>query len=257
MPAHYPLIPMSRRELGLLPALEQLRTRRLPRADAARKLRLSARQVRRKLRAYRRRGRRFRRARFTLSKVYPNLLLGACPSSPGQAWVSDFTRLPWRGRILYLATVLDLFTREIVGWNLQDRHATPLVLGALCSALLRCPRPGIFHSDNGREYDARVTRGFLTGLGIATSRSHPGCPRENGYQEAFSSQFKVELGDPDRVRSVGELVAEVHRMVYAYNTSRIHSALRMAPRVFRERYENRPLMRGPEVVENVSNVWGS
>lgn len=209
------------------------------------------------IKAYRRRGRRFKRARFTLTKVYPNLLLGACPSAPGQVWVSDFTRLVWQGKVLYLATVLDLFTREIVGWSLQDRHATSLILHALVAALLHRPRPGIFHSDNGREYAAKVTTGLLTGVGTAISRIHPGCPWENGYQEAFYSQFKIDLGDPNRFSTLGELVAGVHRLVYAYNTSRIHSALRMAPRVFRERYENRRPLGAPEVVEKVSNVWGS
>jgi transposase InsO family protein len=209
------------------------------------------------IKAYRRRGRRFKRARFTLTKAYPNLLLGACPSAPSQAWVSDFSRLLWNGRILYLATVMDLFTREIVGWALQNRHGVPLVLHALFGGLLHRSRPGIFHSDNGREYDARVLTGLLTGLGVAISRSHPGCPWENGYQEAFYSHFKLDLGDPSRFPTLGELVAEVHRLIYAYNTSRIHSALRMAPRTFRERSETRRPLRVPEVVEKFSNDWGS
>lgn len=191
------------------------------------------------MKAYRRRGKRFRPARRTLTKTYPNLLLGIMPSVPGAAWVSDFTELSWRGRTLYLATVMDLWSREIVGWSLLTTHSSVLVLHALCMALLHRSRSPIFHSDNGQEYAAKAVTGLLTDVGTAISRIHPGCPWENGYQEGFYSQFKVELGDPSRFRSLGELVAEVHRLLYTYNTSRIHSALGMPPRVFAEKHAHR------------------
>lgn len=191
------------------------------------------------MKAYRRRGKRFRHARRTLTKRYGNLLLGIMPSVPGATWVSDFTELSWRGRKLYLATVMDLWNREIVGWSLLTTHSAVLVLQALTMALLHRSRPGIFHSDNGREYGARTVTGLLTDVGTAISRIHPGCPWENGYQEGFYSQFKVELGDPARFRSLGELVADVHHLLYAYNTSRIHSALGMPPRVFAEKHAHR------------------
>lgn len=187
------------------------------------------------IKAYRRRGRRFRRARFTLTKRYPNLLLGIMPAFPGHAWASDFTELAWQGKKLFLCTVLDLWSREVVGWALLGRHHAVLVLQALCMALLHRPRPTIFHSDNGRENDARVVTGLLTSVGTTISRIHPGCPWENGYQEGFYSQFKTELGDPNRFRTLGELVAEVHRLLYTYTHTRIHSALTMPPRVFAEK----------------------
>lgn len=202
------------------------------------------------IKAYRRRGKRFRRARFTLTKRYQNLLLGILPSFPGHVWVSDFTELAWRGRKLFLCTVMDLWSREVVGWSLLTTHSAVLVLQALCTGLLHRPRPAIFHSDNGREYDARVVTGLLTGVGTVISRIHPGCPWENGYQEGFYSQFKTELGDPSRFRSLGELVAEVHRLIYAYNHTRIHSALRMPPTVFAEKNAHRVV--GARLVEKVS-----
>ncbi|MCK6462410.1 MAG: integrase core domain-containing protein [Candidatus Pacebacteria bacterium] len=61
------------------------------------------------------------------------------------------------------------------------------------------------------------------------SRSKPGCPWENGYQESFYSQFKVDLGDPNRFETLGELVYEIYRLVWIYNNTRIHTALKMAP----------------------------
>lgn len=202
------------------------------------------------IKAYRRRGKRFRRTRLTLTKRYPNLLLGIMPSFPGHVWVSDFTELHWKGRKLFLCTVMDLWSREVVGWSLLTTHSTVLVLQALCGALLHRPRPGIFHSDNGREYDARAVTRLLEEAGTAISRIHPGCPWENGYQEGFYSPFKTELGDPSRFRSLGELVAEVHRMIFTYNHTRIHSALRMPPTVFAQQHARRT--ESVSVIETVS-----
>lgn len=73
---------------------------------------------------------------------------------------------------------------------------------------------------------------MLTNLGVSISRSKKGCPWENGYQESFYNQFKVDLGDPNRSASFGELVAAIYNTIYRYNTVRIHSALRMAPSQF-------------------------
>lgn len=206
------------------------------------------------IRARRRTGKRFRHARRTLTKRYSNLLHGVCPSAPHQVWVSDFTELSWRGRKLFLCTVMDLYTREVVGWSLLTTHSAVLVLQALSMALLHRPRPRIFHSDNGREYDARSVTGMLAEIGTRISRIHPGCPWENGYQESFYSRFKTEFGDPSRFRSLGELVAEVHRTIYMYNYTRIHSTLRMPPRVFAQQHAHRPV--GIRRTETVSSFWG-
>lgn len=115
-------------------------------------------------------------------------------------------------------------------------HSSALVLQALFVAVRHRARPRIFHSDNGREYGSVVFTRALSELGVAVSRSARSSPRQNGYQESFYSQFKVDLGDPDRFRSLGELVYEIHRLIWVYNHTRIHSALRMAPLLFAERY---------------------
>ena len=139
--------------------------------------------------------------------------------------------------ILYLSTVMDLFAREIAGWAVMNTHSVPLVLQALFSAAEHHPRPNIFHSDNGREYGSRIFTGALLGFGIRISRSKKSSPWENGYQESFYSQFKVDLGDPERFKSLGELVYEIHRLVWDYNHRRIHSALKMPPALFSNRYQ--------------------
>jgi len=183
------------------------------------------------IKPYRRRGRRWRKPKEKLA-VYPNLLMTAIPRYPNHVWVADFTHLTWKRKDVVVATTLDVYTRRIVGIAIGTRGGTALVTQALWSALLNHPRPAIFHSDNGVEYNARSFRGMLVNLGIQISRSKKGCPWENGYQESFYDKFKVDLGDPSRFDTLGELVYSIYQTVHTYNTVRIHSALRMAPRQF-------------------------
>jgi transposase InsO family protein len=178
----------------------------------------------------RRRQRWLKKAKIVVS--YANLLFSTTPTYLHQVWAADFTEIEWHGRTIYIATVIDLYTRQIVGVSVAVRKGTPLVMQALMSALLHHPPPSIFHSDNGREYDAMVFIGALTKLQVLVSRSHPGCPWENGYQESFYGKFKLDLGDPNRCMSLGELVALIYRTIWEYNNTRIHSALRMPPRQF-------------------------
>lgn len=187
------------------------------------------------IRPYRRRGKKPRTSRPFRS--YPNLLLTTTPASPNEIWVADFTELLWQQRKVFVATVLDPFTREIVGASVALRRGASLALQALFAALAKHRKPMIFHSDNGVEYDTSVFRRALTDLGIVISRNRPRSPWENGYQESFYDKFKVDLGDPNRLASLGELVYAIYRVIWEYNTTRIHSALKMPPRVFAERYE--------------------
>jgi transposase InsO family protein len=186
------------------------------------------------IRPYRRRGRKAWKRR-VIPAIYPNLLTNVIPGYRHHVWAADFTELGWRGRTVYAATVLDLYTREVVGVAVSLRKGAALTVQALCASLLHHPRPAVFHSDNGREYEARAFVAVLERVGSQISRSHPGCPWENGYQESFYGKLKTDLGDPGRFSSLGELVAEVYRAVWAYNHTRIHSALRMPPLVFIER----------------------
>jgi len=209
-------------------------------AEALGRNRKPIRRVMRKygIKPYRRRGRRWRR-KHAVSVTFPNLLLTTIPAYPHHVWAADFTELAWRERTVYVATVIDLYAREIVGVAVAVRKGVVLTLQALCAALLHHPRPSIFHSDNGREYEARAFVGMLVRLGIEISRSNPGCPWENGYQESFYDKFKVELGDPARFRTLGELVAEIYRVIWYYNHARIHSTLKMPPMIFVKKYQER------------------
>lgn len=189
------------------------------------------------LKPYRRLGKKRWKKR-ALAGNYPNVLLTTIPTYPHHVWAADFTELAWERKV-YVATVLDLYTRQIVGLAVANRKGTILTTQALCGALLHQPRPATFHSDNGREYEAKAFVAVLTKLGVNISRSKPGCPWENGYQESFYGKFKLDLGDPKRFKTLGELVAAIYATVWVYNHTRIHSALKLPPSVFAEQTKNR------------------
>ncbi len=180
------------------------------------------------IKAYRRRGRKYKKTK-NIKVIYPNLLMTACPTHENHIWVSDFTYIPFQGKTVYVATVLDLFTRKVVGVSVYTTHAVQLTLSTFMNALMHNPRPDIYHSDNGSEYNAKVFIEMLETVGVLISRSAPGCPWENGYQESFYSQFKIDLGDPSQFKTLGELVFNIYQTIWKYNNTRIHSALKMSP----------------------------
>jgi len=169
--------------------------------------------------------------------VFPNLLLTEVPLGPGDIYASDFTHVKYQGKWVYVATVLDVFTREIVGVSILTTHHTQLVVNALSSALLYRPPPRILHSDQGSEYNSTDYTTLVQSLGIQQSMSAAGCPWENGYQESFYKGFKLDLGDPDCFATLGELVAGTYSTINYYNQNRIHSAHNQPPRLFKEQYE--------------------
>jgi putative transposase len=195
------------------------------------------------IKPYRRRPKKLYKKRDHGAKTpYPNLLMAVFPEKQDAAWASDFTYLGYRGRWLYLATILDLFTRTVVGLRILTVHTVALTLGALQDALRNGRRPQILHSDQGSEYSAKRYGRYAEAFGIRLSMSRKSSPWENGYQESFYSQFKVDLGDPNRFDSLGELIAEIYRLIFVYNHLRIHSKLKMPPAVFAER--QRELLKG-------------
>jgi len=183
------------------------------------------------IKAYRRRGKRWKKTR-NIKVVYPNLLLTTYPAYTNHIWTSDFTHVMFNDKIIYIATVMDIYTRKIVGLSVLTTHTVQLVLTALLGAIQNHPRPDIYHSDNGSEYNSYIYINALNTLGVNISRSKPGCPWENGYQESFYSQFKIDLGEVNRFGSLGELIFNIYQTIYRYNNSRIHSALKMSPNQF-------------------------
>ena len=184
------------------------------------------------LKPYRRHRKPFKRSIISIYDKYPNLL----PTTPliriNQIWVTDFTYLWYRNRFIYVATVIDIFNREVVGACVLTNHSSSLVIQAVVSALMNHSRPDIIHSDQGSEYTAEIFQDFCCLSGIKISMSDKGSPWQNGYQESFYDKFKIDLGDPNRFESLGELVYEIYHTIHIYNTTRIHTALKMSPREF-------------------------
>lgn len=162
----------------------------------------------------------------------PNLLATLTVWCKNQVWVTDFTYIKWHGQFLYLCTVIDLYTREVVGVSIKTNHSALLVAEALLNALSAYGPPSLIHSDQGSEYRSKLFRSILIHYAIAQSMSKKGSPWQNGYQESFYGNFKVDVGDVNRFETEGEVIAELYRSIYYYNNLRIHLSLGCPPAVF-------------------------
>jgi putative transposase len=161
--------------------------------------------------------------------VAPNVLDQSFEvGEPNKVWASDFTYMHTRRGWAYLAVVLDLGSRKVVGWSVRPTMEESLVLDALRQALLqRGPLPGLVqHSDRGTQYAGRAYQQMLADNDIVCSMSRRGNCWDNACVESFFSTLKRELPNDD----VFEDWREVERAVFAYveahyNTRRPHSAL--------------------------------
>lgn len=168
-----------------------------------------------------------------LTTTIPNHLAQLCPIKPNVLWAGDFTYFWFQQQWYYLATVIDVYTREIVGWHISSHHTTDLIKHALLDAIERRKNtPQYFHSDQGSEYTSALFLTILACYDIQPSHSHKGCPWQNGYQESFYSNFKLELGSIHQLQYRGQLIEGIYQQIYYYNTSRIHLSLAMSPQQF-------------------------
>ena len=170
----------------------------------------------------------------------PNLLIDAPPPDGiNQLWVGDITYIPLAGGdFLYLATLMDRFSRYIVGWDLQDHMQESLVLATLRAAIrLRQPKPGlIHHTDRGGQYAATCYRQVLGRARMPQSMSRPDNCYDNAFMESCFGTVKTEL---EMKPYANERVArtEVPEFLGYYNTQRRHSALGyLTPEQFEAEY---------------------
>jgi putative transposase len=154
------------------------------------------------IKPYRRKGRKPFKKNDKPHDLYPNLLLTNIPEHANHIWASDFTHLKHKNRFVYVATVLDIFTREIVGWSVMTTHSVRLILNALLNAIMYNPTPMLVHSDQGSEYISKDYISLVEKLGIKVSMSRKASPWENGYQESFYGKFKTDMGDPNRFNTL-------------------------------------------------------
>jgi transposase InsO family protein len=165
--------------------------------------------------------------------IFRNEIICLCPLYPNVAWSGDFTYIKYHGSFIFLATVMDIFTREIVGAAISCYHNCHLVKAATLEAKQkRGLLPQYFHSDQGSEYRAEENADYLLKEGVIVSMSKKAHPWENGCQESFYSQFKLELGNVNRFDSQEHLIEAIWLQLYYYNSHRIHTALKMSPKQY-------------------------
>ena len=161
--------------------------------------------------------------------IAPNLLKQRfVASAPNQVWLADITYIPTGEGWLYLAAVLDLATRKVVGWAMREHLRTELAAAALLMATQRQrPGPGlIHHSDRGSQYAAGEYRQLLSNAGMRASMSGTGNCYDNAPMESFFHTLKVELVHQRRWATRDEARRDLFAYIEGYyNRQRIHSAL--------------------------------
>jgi putative transposase len=190
-----------------------------------------------KLKAFRRRQKYFKPDDVKQAPAhYPNLLKNLCVISPRTAYATDFTYINFHGSFIYVATVIDIFSRELLGWDISTRHTADMMKRSLEMAF-RKGTPVIMHSDQGSEMKSEIYVSYAESNGAKISMSAKSSPWQNGYQESFYNGFKLDLGDPNRFDSLGELIEAINQTINYYNRRRIHTALKTTPSKYFEQYE--------------------
>jgi len=164
--------------------------------------------------------------------VYPNLARQVKPTAINQLWVADITYIRLRTEFVYLAVVLDTFSRRVIGWALGRTLEAELALTALRMAVIeRKPAPGlVHHSDRGVQYACGDYTDFLKEHGIIISMSRKGNPYDNAACESFMKTLKYEEVYRNEYRDFQDVRASMGEFLdHVYNQKRLHSALGYVP----------------------------
>lgn len=153
-------------------------------------------------------------------------------SPNNRIWVQDFTYIKTRQGVRYVAMVLQLSTREIVGWSLGKNHSAELTRNALLDALSKRKAPDILHNDRGSEYLSFAMEQTCRLAGIKMSASSPNSPWQNGFCERIMNTIKNEGESLYSMPDTAHLVEEIAIRIYKYNNKRIHKSLKMAPSAY-------------------------
>lgn len=157
-----------------------------------------------------------------------NLLLDKAPETAiNQVWVGDITYIRVGAKWAYLSTVMDRYSREIIGWSFSRERTAALIREALLMAIeeKQPPAKTIFHSDQGAEYASKEYRQALEDNGFQVSMSRKGHCWDNAYMESFFHTLKTEMVYFMKFRHLAEAIAHIMEYMRFYNHERIHSGI--------------------------------
>lgn len=162
-------------------------------------------------------------------------------TAPNQKWVGDTTELLTSNGKLFLAAILDLYSKFVVGWALSPVNDRYLTIAALDMAVKRrCPETGLLHhSDQGSTYASEDYQKILAACGIVCSMSRPGNPHDNAVMESWNATFKIECGERFLTNDIARADAFEFIEVF-YNQQRLHSSIGyVSPAVFERAFLER------------------
>ena len=158
-------------------------------------------------------------------KIYPYLLRGLEVVRPNQAWAMDITYIPMARGFVYLAVVLDWFSRRVLSWRLSITMEAAFCVEALEEALTKHGKPEIVNTDQGSQFTGAAFTGVLTSHGIAISMDGKGAWRDNVFTERLWRSIKYEEVYLRAYESVAQARASINRYLDFYNRRRPHSSL--------------------------------